>query len=88
MWAETTRSRRMPVDVARRPDGNVKLVFQRVYEDPLAVVLGPRQLEQARAEHAAAVEQGLTDEPELLLYTSHFATCPQAAKHRRKTKAA
>jgi len=88
MWCETPKGSRMPVDVERRPDGNVRVIFRRLYDEPLAVVLGPAQLEAARAEHREHYEQGLTDEPELRLYTSHFATCPQAEKHRRAKTAA
>jgi hypothetical protein len=88
VWAETEKGKRMLVDVKRVPHGNVRLVWRAAYEEPLAIVLGKVGLELANAEHTAALENGLTDEPELLLHTSHFATCPHADKHRRRRMAA
>src|SRR4029077_10053439 len=84
VWAETrANSRRphggrMPVDLdptaehgGRVPHGNVKLIWRELYDEPLAVVLGPSGLNLERPHPAAALAGGLTDDPELLLYTSH-----------------
>jgi hypothetical protein len=88
VWCETTSGRRMPVDLDRVPEGNVKLIWRKHYDEPLALVLGSRQLERERAEVAAAHEQGISEERELLLYTSHFATCRHAERWRRRRTAA
>jgi hypothetical protein len=88
IWAETPRGRRMPVDVERVPKGNVRLIWRDLYDDPLAVVLSSRLIEELRAENARAYEQGFSDEEELRLHTSHFATCPKSEEARRKAQAA
>lgn len=64
--------KRMPLD----PDpnfekGNVAFI-EGGEHDSKAMTLGGPILDQARATQKDA------------LYVSHFATCPQAAKHRRK----
>jgi hypothetical protein len=92
-WAETSRGKRMLVDEKRVAEGNVKVTWRELYDEPLAIVLGSAGLALAQAEHKAALEQGLTDEPELMLHTSHFATCPDAERwrrssHKQKAKAA
>lgn len=69
IWASTVNGRRMPVDATPNPDGNVVLVDQGVTEPPLAIVV---HTEREQAETPADA-----------LHTSHFQTCPHAAKHRR-----
>lgn len=69
-WAITEAGRRMPVDEAPVPDGNVTVI-----EDdsdagvPIVRVLG-------------ATRDLFASGP---LYVSHFVTCPDAAEHRRKS---
>ena len=88
IWCETEHGRRMPVDLERTPTGNVRVVWRHLYDEPLAIVLGRAGLELARAENQRAFEQGITDEEELLLYTSHYVTCPHAERWRQRRKAA
>jgi hypothetical protein len=68
-WATTTKLKRMPVDAEPTADGNLILgePKQPFPQYPTVMVLGP----------------GDTPKPGVERYTSHFATCPQAATHRR-----
>lgn len=68
VWAYTTSGKRMPVDPEPVNGGNVVLVTGN--QQPEAQVLGA-------AEVARRAGLGLR------CHTSHFATCPQAAQHRR-----
>lgn len=70
IWADTASGRRMPVDATPNPAGNVVLVDQGVQSPPLALVVHTEQ-QQAEA-------------PPESLHTSHFATCPNADRHRRR----
>jgi len=68
VWAETTTGKRMPVDAEPSVNGNVELI-----EDAggtTALVLRNDEVEAARRRGA-------------MLYLSHFATCPNAKRHRR-----
>lgn len=69
-WASTSTGKRMPVDRDPHPDGNVMLRPRQRGEGLEATVLGPLdRLEQGRVHQ---------------LYRPHFATCPNAARHRRR----
>ncbi len=68
-WATTDTGKQMPVDVAPADTGNV-----RVYRDDWGKV---RSHTLKQDELQAARDAG---EP---LYLSHFATCPNAKRHRR-----
>jgi hypothetical protein len=70
IWADTAKGKRMPVDATPNPAGTVVLVDQGVTNPPLAMVIHTEQ-EQASA-------------PPESLHTSHFATCPNADRHRRR----
>jgi hypothetical protein len=59
----------MPIDVRPDPEGTIRL--ESSFEGMLALVLTGAELIAARRDH----EQ---------LYISHFATCPQADRFRRK----
>ncbi len=61
-FALTPKRRRIPLDVAPSPDGNLELKLI------------------AGEQYAFTVQPGSGSSP---LYKSHFATCPQAAQHRR-----
>lgn len=68
-WAVTTKNRRIPIDPQPVETGNIILGDEQPpYGYPLAMVLGKH------------------DEPKpgVPRYTSHFATCSQAASHRRR----
>lgn len=71
-WAQTESGRSLPVDVDLSPDGNVRL-FDR-QGAVVALVLGRHEIERLRA-------AGATD---LKLRKAHWATCPNAAQHRRR----
>lgn len=70
IWCVTTKGKRMPVDAAERTDGTGVYVITRPDGDPLACT-------------------SLLDVPEVMAraykarHLSHFATCPNAAQHRR-----
>jgi hypothetical protein len=66
-WAVTEKGRRMPIDVEPAADGNIVLQVRGRFMPPLAIVRG-------------AV---LIDDNNEKRYKSHFATCPNAAQHRK-----
>ena len=68
VWAETITGRRMPLDLKPTMDGNI-ILGTRHEQAPLALV----QTAQSLARLQAKGEK---------LYTSHFASCPNANKHR------
>jgi hypothetical protein len=72
LWATTEKGRRMPVDFSPNEKGNIFLQH-RPEREPLAVY--------ATAEQIAAFEGTLQQHR---LFTSHFATCPEAKKWRKK----
>jgi hypothetical protein len=69
-WAETAGGKRIPIDVSPSLEaGNVVL---KAPMDP-------------RAPWSAIIVSKLRPKQDgEVLYTSHFATCPQAARHRRR----
>jgi hypothetical protein len=73
LWAVTaTTGSRMPLDPEPRADGTIALIGSADdVEAPLALVLRPSQLREARNHGAPR------------LYRSHFASCPHAARWRR-----
>jgi hypothetical protein len=71
IWAETESGKRIPLDAAPASDGNLMLVVERIR--------GERRL------IAKMWTQALFDEYEPAAYVSHFATCPDADKHRRRS---
>jgi hypothetical protein len=70
-WAMTERGKRMPVDYEPSPAGNILLQY-RMNQPPLAVYLGADAIE-----HLDGLQRHR-------LFTSHFATCPQAKRWRKK----
>lgn len=69
VWANTVNDRRMPVDAEPSPDGNI--VLDDLGDDrltPLAIVVDPG-------------EPMLGDPPR---YMSHYATCPDAERWRKR----
>lgn len=76
-WAVSEgKRRRLPVDAVPVADGNILLRHVHRGTPPVAHVVGAD--ERAELERQAA-NRG----DELRLFKSHFATCPQAAEHRR-----
>lgn len=70
VWATVTASgKTMPVDASAHAEGTVRFVSGTA-TGPSVEVLGGDALLRARGEGAP-------------LFRSHFATCPQAASHRR-----
>lgn len=72
LWAVTEKGKRMPVDAVASEKGNIFLQHRPNLE-PLAVYMTDQQRDSAKGtlmEHR--------------MYTSHFATCPQAKKWRKK----
>ena len=77
VWAETAANGKpIPLDPEPVDDGNIALHKRRV-GIPVATVLGRRQLDALRGQ---AVRFG----PPLVLYRSHFASCPFADEFRRR----
>lgn len=69
IWTWTDEATRMPVDDGPAPNGNVLLMR---YETRIvAAVLSDKEARRRRA-------KGIP------LYLSHFATCPNAERHRRR----
>lgn len=69
VWVRTEKQRRMPLDAEPVPPGT-RGTF--VLRDTLS------------PEGPLAIAAGSDELPGELYYTSHFATCPQAAEHRRR----
>lgn len=72
-WVITERGKRMPIDANPHPDGRFKKLPRVATEHGMATkvrYLPDAELADARAGVSA-------------LYTSHFATCPDAADHRK-----
>jgi hypothetical protein len=65
----SAHDRHMPVDWEPSETGTIELVFDDKGERRASYLSGPA-LALARAQH-------------IDLYTSHFATCPQASKYRK-----
>lgn len=74
-WVRTVEGRNMPMDVGPSEHGNLRVVG-RMGAHPVVAAYA----DAAAAAHAATM-QGLPDEPRWL---SHFATCPNAAQHRKR----
>lgn len=71
-WAiHETTGRRMPLDVDARPDGNVVIVEWREGRPHALPVV---------AVGKSAISRAVTS----YRYVSHFATCPNSTRHRRK----
>lgn len=72
-WAVTQKGRRMPLDPEPTPDGNL--------------VLAPA-VEARRAPTVVALTAHNDPplDPNTPRYTSHFATCPDAPRHRRRNR--
>jgi hypothetical protein len=71
VFVETIFGKRIPLDIEPNPEkGNIVVV------NGVAIYIsGPQRQDEARA---GAEKHGLK------LYTSHFATCPNAEAHRKK----
>jgi len=72
LWAVTEKGKRMPLDAEPSEAGNIFLQH-RPNQNPLAVYTTE---EQRKATKGTLMEHRL--------FTSHFATCPQAKKWRKK----
>ena len=69
LWARTVAGKAIPLDAEPRPDGNVRIA-------PIGGIDAALVLTDP-AERAAAQIEGP-------VYVTHFATCPNAAEHRRR----
>jgi hypothetical protein len=85
----TAKGKRMPIDPQPCEEGNVILdVVERALttlatmDDPAARALTERQPPPVRTLH-----KGEAIDPDVPRYRSHFATCPNAERHRRKAPA-
>jgi hypothetical protein len=81
-WAVTETGKRIPIDSERRREGNILLEHREVGRPPIARVLTREQVDAHRRTHAENLARGL-DTGSADLFVSHFATCPNAAQHRR-----
>lgn len=68
IWAETEKGRPIPVDAKPVANGNIYLVHRGPRKAPLAV-------------HA---KFDRIDGQKIPKYRAHFASCPNASRHRRK----
>lgn len=73
VWTRTGLGRKMPVDVEAKADGNVLVERPPDGGTPSAQVFVPGGLHSH-------------DRPGKLQTTSHFATCPDANRHRRPSR--
>ena len=87
-WALTPEGHRIPIDKVPVPDGNI--VYD--YEPTGAVEVQPGQPPAVErrlvarvltAQQLARVKGDALPGLAVRLYKSHFATCPDAAKHRK-----
>ena len=78
IWAVSPGGKFMPVDGEPVEAGTILLSHQQVGEPPVARVQLVDDLERLRAEHERSPQAG-----PLRLFTSHLATCPNVATHRR-----
>ena len=70
IWVRVQASgKAMPIDEWSRPDGNIREVDRG--DEILVEILGRKEAQRLR-------DEGVP------LFRSHFATCPNAAKHRRR----
>jgi len=77
LWAVTTKGKRIPIDPTPVEDGNIRLVVRENHLPPLALVV-----DFAQRERIGTLREMKEDRVEL--FKSHFATCPNAQKHRRR----
>lgn len=79
LWALTTEGNRIPLDPTPGPDG--KIILTGRDDDGVMIV-------RVIKKNDPAFEPSLFDEKPAghdgLRWTSHFATCPNANKHRRR----
>jgi hypothetical protein len=75
IWAVTEKGKAMPVDPTPLPDGNIVLSM-RTNQAPVAAIQTKESIEYLLA-------QAKYTGQEHLLFKSHFATCPNATKHRK-----
>lgn len=76
LWAETEKGKRIPIDPTPVVDGNMRLIVRENHLPPLALVVPYAQLERI------GTLREMKGDPEEL-FKSHFATCPNASKHRK-----
>ncbi len=69
LWVVTDGGKRMPVDADPVPDGTLVIADRGADDTPHVTSVAPDAL--------------LIDDPPR--YRSHFATCPNADQHRRRT---
>lgn len=72
VWAITLAGKRMPVDLARRSNGNLVLYRETLMEE----LVGPHRVRIADGFDRQYLKGNL--------WISHFVTCPNAAQHRRE----
>lgn len=81
LWAVTENGKRMPVDAEPVPAGTILLRHLHVGEPPVAHITTREERETLDDALKSRYEQ-TGESPTLLLFVSHFATCPNAAQHR------
>jgi len=68
----------MPVDYQRVPTGNIVLSMRQQGKPGVAVYQSAQEIETLKRQAASR------GEPWVGLFVSHFATCPNASKHRKR----
>lgn len=74
MWCVTEQGKRMPIDANPSEQGNV-VVFE----------CAETGTDMCRVVSKDEMATWSADESPLYVYTSHFATCPNAKQHRSKS---
>ena len=82
-WGRTVNHKRMPLDLIPVEDGNV------VVDQDMNTLIALAEDAPAGAPVPAVhvLRKGEDPGPDVPRYTSHFATCPTADRHRRPAKA-
>ena len=81
VWALTEKGKRMPVDAEPAVGGTIVLEHTQQGKPPLARVVSGEELSTMRRQEESRGE-------ELRLFKSHFATCPDRGKWRKKERKA
>ncbi len=76
-WAKTPAGKNIPLDKEPEVDGNILVSMRGIGLAPLAIAQSKEQIELLKSQAKASGQLHV-------LFKSHFATCPDHAKFRKK----